>query len=145
MRVLAVLGIVMVLLACGSPTAPGRGATAKFRTVPDGVPDLWIVILDPRVAGPLGPLSQARALATDLTAVYGGTVQYVYDYVLNGFSLQAPESVAVNISRDPRVASVQQAQVVRLADTRWSSMSTANASVKLVIAIQNTFLLAATF
>src|SRR6059036_840874 len=103
--VCSTLVVSLLLLSNGRAQQPPDG---KFQARPDGVPDQWIVVLTPQAAGPRGPASRAGAVAADLTRSYGGTVRFVYDWVLNGFSLQAPEGVAVAISLDPRVATVRQ-------------------------------------
>jgi len=49
---------------------------------------------------------------------YGGRVEFVYTHVLGGFAIEAPEGVALAISRDSRVAYVEQAVPVTPVDTQ---------------------------
>jgi hypothetical protein len=104
----AVLGVIVattLLTAVGAVPAASAPATGVIRTVPGAVPvpDSYIVVLkDEAVAGTVRTDAAAR-----LTDRYGGQVRHVYDSVLNGFELRAPESVARRLAADPAVAYVE--------------------------------------
>lgn len=109
-------GIALVALLCGDligQAPPAPAAQEKFRPIAEGIPGKYVVVLSEGAAGPIGPSSGAPELAASLSALYGGRVEFVYTHVLGGFAVEASEQVALNISRDLRVAYVEQAVPVR--------------------------------
>jgi aqualysin 1 len=118
-----VLAILVTLLLMSAPLPAQQPGNPKFRPRQDSVLDQWIVVLAPQAAGSRGSASRARAVASEVAGLYGGTVRFVYDHVLNGFALQAPPGVAEAVSLDPRVASVTQDTVMTAFDTQFNPPS----------------------
>ena len=59
-------------------------------------------------AGPTGPASRAPEIAREIAAAHRAQPRHVYTSVLNGFSAALSRRVAEAVSRDPRVAYVEQ-------------------------------------
>ncbi len=74
----------------------------------DRIPNKYIVVFHDWAAGERGQFSAAAALAESVTANYGGKVERVYKYALNGFAAEMSEDEAKTISQDPRVAFVEE-------------------------------------
>lgn len=76
-----------------------------------GIPGQYIVVLKEWAAGELGKNSLAPALTESLSDTYGGEVIAVYQDALNGFAAKMSEEEALAMSKDERVAFVQQDQI----------------------------------
>jgi subtilisin family serine protease len=119
-----VLTVAVVLLGSLLPTSYAQQPPEKFRiALTDGIPNRWIVVLNPQIAGPRGRLSRAPQVATELATTYGGRVRSVWTYVLNGFSIEMPQAASFALSLDPRVAYVAQDGVMRAADVQFNPPS----------------------
>lgn len=86
-------------------TRPSQG---KFRRSAEPVPGQYIVVLDDAVVGPRGNNSRAAEIAGEMAAAHGGNVSRVYTHAIQGFSARLTEAAAVALSRDPRVALVEE-------------------------------------
>lgn len=100
--------ILFGLLSFLSFTAGAQDSPAKFRSQAKGIPDRYIVMLVDDAAGPRGVLSRAAQIARELSLVHGGRLTAVYRHALNGFAIELPEDRAAALSKDPRVAFVEQ-------------------------------------
>ena len=79
--------------------------------VPDAVPGEYIVTLaDDSVA--------VRPTAADLAADHEGDVLRTYRHALRGFAVEMTEAQALELSKDPRVAAVEENAVVRVDTTQ---------------------------
>jgi subtilisin family serine protease len=92
----------------------------KFRPLPNGVPDRYVVVLTSAAAGPLGSLSRAPQIARDLSAVYAGRLRLTYHHALHGFVVELPEGAARALSNDPRVDYVIQDGYASAVDTQYN-------------------------
>ncbi|MER5177123.1 S8 family peptidase [Streptomyces sp. NPDC002896] len=108
-----------LLLAAGLQFAasPAHSAPlADLRLAPEAtaVPNSWIVVLKD------GSTTKAATPATarNLAAEYDGSLGRVYSSALKGFSAKLTKSEATALARDPKVAYVQQNQVLRINDTQ---------------------------
>jgi hypothetical protein len=112
---LVMLGVLTCgLLACltfaahrqrAAQTHPPQG---KFRRSAEPVPGQYIVVLDDDVVGPRGANSHAAEIAGEMVAAHGGNVSRVFTHSIQGFSAHLTEAAAVALSRDPRVALVEE-------------------------------------
>ncbi|MBA2950367.1 S8 family peptidase [Streptomyces himalayensis] len=108
-----------VLLAAGLQftASPAHSAPlADLRLAPEAtaVPDSWIVVLKDGSTTKAATPATARSLATK----YDGALDRVYSSALKGFSAELTRSEAAELARDPKVAYVQQNQVLRINDTQ---------------------------
>ncbi|MBA4860571.1 S8 family peptidase [Streptomyces sp. PSKA54] len=108
-----------VLLAAGLQftASPAHSAPlADLRLAPEAtaVPDSWIVVLKDGSTTKAATPATARNLATK----YDGALDRVYSSALKGFSAELTKSEAAELARDPKVAYVQQNQVLRINDTQ---------------------------
>lgn len=69
------------------------------------------------------PDAAVLSLAEELTSRYGGVVLKTYGAALKGFALKASEDEAIALSRDDRVAFVQEDGEVTLEATQWNPPS----------------------
>lgn len=91
-----------------SAANPTQAPQAKLRRSPKPVKGSYIVVLDERVVGARGAQSQAPAVAAELATIYGGQVDAVFQYALQGFSVRMSETAAIALSHNPRVAYVEE-------------------------------------
>ncbi|MGV9240083.1 S8 family peptidase [Streptomyces nigra] len=103
------------LPAQAAPAAPAEG-TVLAAGSPTAVKDSYIVTLK-KTAG----LKAASGTGKDLVKRYGGTVRKTFGAALNGYSATLSAGEAKRLAADPAVASVEQNQTVRLADTTQSN------------------------
>ena len=76
------------------------------------IADRYIVVFEDWAAGALGEESNAAAVAEELTLVYGGKIDKVFRYALNGYSVEMTEKEAIRLSSDPRVKFIEEDGVV---------------------------------
>ncbi|HVK24280.1 MAG TPA: proprotein convertase P-domain-containing protein [Actinokineospora sp.] len=89
-------------------------AEAQVRTVAEAVPDSYVVVLNDSAS----PRSASARTAADLTGKYGGTVTVSWQHALNGFAAKMSDAQARKLAADPKVAYVQQDQVLRINDVQ---------------------------
>ncbi|MFC8068462.1 S8 family peptidase [Streptomyces sp. NPDC057293] len=120
LRFAALTGAAALALTGGLTALPAQAAPAEGTVLaagsPTAVKDSYIVTLW-KDAG----LKASSGAGKDLVEEYGGTVRRTFTGALNGYTatLSAPE--ARRLAADPSVASVEQDQRVRVADTTQSN------------------------
>ncbi|MFK0127501.1 S8 family peptidase [Streptomyces nigra] len=119
LRYAAISGLTAALVA-GLGSLPAQAAQAEGTVLaagsPTAVKDSYIVTLK-KTAG----LKAASGTGKDLVKRYGGTVRKTFGAALNGYSATLSAGEAKRLAADPAVASVEQNQTVRLADTTQSN------------------------
>ena len=119
LRYAAISGLAAALVA-GLGSLPAQAAPAEGTVLaagsPTAVKDSYIVTLK-KTAG----LKAASGTGKDLVKRYGGTVRTTFGAALNGYSATLSAGEAKRLAADPAVASVEQNQTVRLADTTQSN------------------------
>ncbi|MFN2388181.1 MAG: S8 family serine peptidase [Actinomycetota bacterium] len=98
----------MSLFPAAAAGAPAGGTVLR---VAEAVPGSYLVTLQPDA-------TDVVATATGLARALRGELGYVYTHALKGFSIALKPSAAEALSRDPRVALVEQDPVVRAIDTQ---------------------------
>ncbi|GHI99048.1 hypothetical protein TPA0906_09140 [Streptomyces olivaceus] len=111
----AALALTGTLTALPAQAAPAEG-TVLAAGSPTAVKDSYLVTLE-KGAG----LKAASGAGKDLVEEYGGTVRRTFGSALNGYSATLSAAEARRLAADPAVASVEQDQRVRLADTTQSN------------------------
>lgn len=81
--------------------AGGQRQQGKLLRAERAIPGNYIVVLNDKAGDPY-------EAALGLTFAYGGSARHVYSRALRGFSVTMPEAAAVALSRDPRVAYVEE-------------------------------------
>ncbi len=84
-------------------------ATSVAHAAPTGVTEprsAFLVVLQDDQASP-------RTVGEEMMRRHGGSLGYVYEHALKGFSISLPDEAARSIARDQRVASIERDQVVR--------------------------------
>jgi subtilisin family serine protease len=122
MRKIFWLFVAFALTLAASPAAEVTRARASARVEQRGqkfrragaaaIRGKYIVVLDDTAAGLRGRSSQARQAADLLSTVYGGRVERVFEYALNGYAAEMSEEEALALSEDPRVLFVEEDGVV---------------------------------
>jgi subtilisin family serine protease len=119
-RLAAVTGVAAAALVGGLTALPAQAAPAEGRVLaagsPTAVKDSYIVTLKKGTG-----LKAASADGKDLIKRYGGTVKRTFGAALNGYAAALSATEARRLAADPSVASVEQDQIVRVADTTQSS------------------------
>jgi subtilisin family serine protease len=106
--------ITLCVLTTFPPSALSQGAKptqapqAKLRRSARPIHGSYIVVLKESVAGPRGARSKAPVLASDLAVAYGGQLNAVFQYALQGFSASLSEAAAIALSEHPQVAYVEE-------------------------------------
>ncbi len=90
--------------------------TDKIKKAKNKIPDRYIVVLEEWATGEPGVNSNAEAVASELSIVYGGKIDKIFKHALNGFSVEMNENQAEKLSEDLRVKFVEEDGVV-FADT----------------------------
>lgn len=115
-RFAAITGLATAALVGGLTALPAQAAPAEGKVLaagsPTAVKDSYIVTLK-RSAG----LKAASGAGKSLVKEYGGSVDKTFGTALNGYSATLSATEARRLAADPAVASVEQNQRVRLADT----------------------------
>ncbi|MFD0438561.1 peptidase S8 [Streptomyces sp. WAC 01325] len=119
-RFAAITGLATAALVGGLTALPAQAAPAEGKILaagsPTAVKDSYIVTLK-RSAG----LKAASGAGKSLVKEYGGSVDKTFRTALNGYSATLSATEARRLAADPAVASVEQNQRVRLADTTQTS------------------------
>ncbi|MFE5818376.1 S8 family peptidase [Streptomyces sp. NPDC056479] len=119
-RLAAITSLATAALVGGLTALPAQAAPAEGKVLaagsPTAVKDSYIVTLD-RSAG----LKASSAAGKGLVEEYGGTVKKTFTKALNGYTATLSAAEARQLAADPAVASVEQNQRVRLADTTQTS------------------------
>ncbi|MGW4870377.1 S8 family peptidase [Streptomyces chartreusis] len=119
-RLAAITSLATAALVGGLTALPAQAAPAEGNVLaagsPTAVKDSYIVTLKKSVG-----LKASSAAGRDLVAEYGGTVKKTFTKALNGYSAALSATEARRLAADPAVASVEQNQRVRLADTTQTS------------------------
>ena len=119
-RLAAITSLATAALVGGLTALPAQAAPAEGNVLaagsPTAVKDSYIVTLKKSVG-----LKASSAAGKDLVAEYGGTVKKTFAKALNGYSAALSATEARRLAADPAVASVEQNQRVRLADTTQTS------------------------
>src|SRR5688572_20190972 len=123
MRIVGKLSVCLLVLLAGAVCQEvlAQGRTDKFIHAEKRVANKYIVVLDDSAAGGRGFNSRAAALASEMSAVYGGRLGRVFQYAVNGFSVEMSEARARALSSDPRVAFVEEDAVVTIAGTQTNA------------------------
>ncbi|MBP5940569.1 S8 family peptidase [Streptomyces acidiscabies] len=107
-------------LVGGLTALPAQAAPAEGKVVaagsPTAVKDSYIVTLKSQAG-----LKSASVAGKNLIKEYGGEVDKTFGAALNGYTATLSAQEARRLAADPSVASVEQNQTVRLADTTQSS------------------------
>ena len=119
-RFAAITTLATTALVGGLTALPAEAAPAEGRVLASGSPtavkDSYIVTLK-KHAGFKSSSSEGKGLIKE----YGGTVGKTFGSALNGYTATLSATEAKRLAADPSVASVEQNQTVRLADTTQSS------------------------
>ena len=84
------------------------GKTDKIKKAKNKIPNRYIVVLEDWATGEPGENSNAEAVASELSIVYGGRVDKVFKHSLNGFSVEMNENQAERLSEDARIKFVEE-------------------------------------
>ncbi|MBD0421925.1 S8 family peptidase [Streptomyces sp. TRM S81-3] len=119
-RFAALAGVATTALAGGLTAVPAQAAPAEGTVLaagsPTAVKDSYIVTLKKSTG-----LKASSAAGKDVVEEYGGTVKKTFRSALNGYAVTLSATEARRLAADPAVASVEQDQRVRLADTTQSN------------------------
>jgi subtilisin family serine protease len=119
--VLCLLFAAVFVLAGSYLTVPTSGREVKLRHSLNPISGRYMVMLKSDVTGAKAVEPEVAAEAAFLSSVYGGEVQGVYSNALKGYVATMSDAQAEALSRDDRVALVEQDSEV------WASESQANA------------------
>ena len=116
--------LLSLLLAVGLTTAAllplsTSGQKVKFRRSKNGVPNQYIVILNPKYVESFAPAIESEAAY--LSSVYGGKVRKTYSSALRGFAAEMSEQDAYALSQDDRVSLVEQDGYTYIEGTQGSA------------------------
>jgi subtilisin family serine protease len=101
-------GTILCLMLFASFPTRSHGQKDKLRKNSNKIPNQYIVVLDDSVVGEKGAYSISRYVADDLAMRHRGKVTRVYQNALNGFAAEMSEADAEAMSKDFRVAYVEE-------------------------------------
>ncbi|MFI5734086.1 S8 family serine peptidase [Kribbella sp. NPDC051587] len=116
-RALVAAAVTIGVVAVAAPTAQAAEGVVRNAGSPTAVAGKYIVALKDAPAGIVAPAA-VRTRADGLAGRFGGSVGYVYDQVLGGYSATMTDSQARRLAADPSVAYVEQVQTMTIADTQ---------------------------
>jgi subtilisin family serine protease len=93
-----------------------QGQSNKFRPAVTAIPGQYVVVLNDSAPG-----AQTAALAESLASKHGGQLRFVYEKAIKGFSIKLPEQAAIALSRDPRVAYVEEDSINKVQGTQTAA------------------------
>jgi subtilisin family serine protease len=110
MKKLAVVlaGAILCLMIFASFPTRSHGQKDKLRKNSNKIPNHYIVVLDDSVVGEKGAYSISRYVADDLAVRHRGKVDRVYQHAINGFAVEMSEADAEDMTKDFRVAYVEE-------------------------------------
>jgi len=118
------IGVAIVGLLVGSlneTKVDAQGRDGSLVRSESRIPNKYIVVFNDDAAGGKGFNSTAKAVASEMSAVYGGRVQRVFRHAVNGFSADMSEEQAIALSRDPRVRYVEEDGVMSIDATQTNA------------------------
>lgn len=123
---LGLLFILSLTFICAGAAPAEEPGLVRGMDSPERIPGQFIVVLKENVILDHQRTRQydsreqtVLSIANGLSARYGGDVQRIYAYALNGFLLQnAHESIAIGIAKDPEVAYVQADRMAYTSNTQ---------------------------
>jgi subtilisin family serine protease len=98
----------LCLMMFASFPTQSHGQKNKLRRNSNKIPNHYIVVLDDSVVGEKGAYSISAYVADDLAARHRGKVQRVYQHAINGFAVEMTEADAEAMTKDFRVAYVEE-------------------------------------
>ncbi len=107
LAVVLAVTILCLMLFASFPTR-SHGQKDKLRKNSNKIPNQYIVVLDDSVVGEKGAYSISRYVADDLAMRHRSKVTRVYQNALNGFAAEMSEADAEAMSKDFRVAYVEE-------------------------------------
>lgn len=105
---LVLAGAMLCLMMFASFPTRSHGQKNKLRRNSNKILNHYIVVLDDSVVGEKGAYSISPYVADDLAARHRGKVQRVYQHAINGFAAEMSEADAEALSKDFRVAYVEE-------------------------------------
>jgi subtilisin family serine protease len=109
----------MPALAQEDKVGGGSRSTPKFhRKGARAIPNQYIVVLDQDAVGVKGDFTAAVREADSVLAALGRAPDQVFAHAINGFSATMTEHEAIALSEDPRVAFVEEDQIVEAIATQ---------------------------
>lgn len=105
--ILSIVSILGVTLASILPQTTS-GQNGKFRWSEQGIDGRYIVVLNPKYVDSQASEPTVASEAAHLQSVYGGDVKSVYSNALKGYVVEMPERAAIALSKNARVAFVEQ-------------------------------------
>src|SRR5207249_3065568 len=100
MKRLVIATCLMFLLVFATATAQGQNQSTngKLRRLSRAIPNQYIVVFKKGL-----PREDVRSAVDELLLAHGGILKHVYQHAIKGFAVSLPESLALAISKDPRV------------------------------------------
>ncbi|MEV6410950.1 S8 family serine peptidase [Kribbella sp. NPDC051718] len=116
-RVLIATAVTVGFLTMAAPAAHAAEGPVRNAGTSTAVPGKYIVTLKD---APVGKASVAglRTRANGLAGKFGGSVGYIYDQVVGGYSARMTDAQARRLAADPSVAAVEQVQTQSVSDTQ---------------------------
>ncbi len=109
------LAIGIIALSFVTSTTQGqedRAQDQKIKRVNNAIPGHYIVVLEEWASRGFDNESTVESAAAELSIVYGGRVDRVFKYAINGYSAEMSEKEADELSRDNRVKYIEQDQIM---------------------------------
>lgn len=111
--VFALLTLLVGVFALSFVPSSSRAETDKLRAVKNPIPNQYIVVLEEwATRGAVREEIITEAVAEELSLGYGGKVERVFKYALNGYSVEMTAKQAERLSQDSRVKYVEEDGVV---------------------------------
>ena len=124
MAIIATIVTALGSLGAQSPGADRGQATARLhRKGARAIPNQYIVVLQDDAVISLGDYAAVLGRVQDVTRGRAAIPEHVYAFAIRGFSARMTEQDAVDISRDPRVAYVEEDAVMEAVATTQTNVT----------------------
>jgi subtilisin family serine protease len=111
LRGLAIVGLALAVSACADVTAPSPAERASGPVADLQGRTRYIVTLREGV-------TDVPGFARQLTSANGGELSFTYEHALKGFAAYLPSSAVAGLSRNPKIASIEEDGIVTASATQ---------------------------
>lgn len=110
----SIIGVTLISILPQTASAQ----SGKFHRSEQGIKGRYIVVLNPKFVDKSAVAPTIASEAAHLQSIYGGDVKGVYSNALKGFVVEMPERAAIALSKNQRVAFVEQDSEIEVAGSQ---------------------------
>jgi subtilisin family serine protease len=117
LSIVSIIGVTLISILPQTASAQ----SGKFRRSERGIKGRYIVVLSQKFVEKTATEPAIASEAAHLQGIYGGDVKSVYASAIKGFVVEMPERAAIALSKNERVAFVEQDSEIEVAGSQTAS------------------------